>query len=472
MLKKVICLTLLFVLLTQFNHAEAATVCLPSSYTGGTLTADSAFCTFQSPYTLTTDVIVEDGVTLYVEQGVTVRWEGERQLVVFGSLQATGTASEQITFTSATVPPEPHLAWWGIDFQPGSVDNELVFVNVEYTTGMFSIAGVRTHTDDLSFRNSTIRNGLGNGLEIHNAAPFLWQLDFIDNGGAAIVVSGESSPDWFGLDASGNGFDGVRFSANGSTSADLTLGDNGITDYQFTGDYTVEAATTMTIFPATTVGFKASECGDGLITVHGSLSAIGTSDRRINFTGQQVGCRGAGEWEGVHFSTTSHSNVLEYVNMFEGGGFGSSPMLRVETSGLSIRYSSLSQSGNAAMRVEAGSPMISHSNVFNNSGGIVNTGTGIVRAECVYWGATSGANSADNPTGTGQTVTGNADTLPYRTQFFLIEDTNCTATPTAVSMSYLAANGGGVRPIVILLAMLTLGCVSAMLRRYVVSAGG
>jgi hypothetical protein len=120
--------------------------------------------------------------------------------------------------------------------------------------------------------------------------------------------------------------------------------------------------------------------------------------------------------------------------MFDGGGFGE-PMVRVETSDLLIRYSSLSNSGADAVVVSSGSPTITQSNIFNNDGyGVRNTGAGTVHAVCNYWGDPSGPDAPANPGGSGQTVSGNANVLPFRTAFFLLEDDNCTPIPTAVEL--------------------------------------
>ena len=142
-------------------------------------------------------------------------------------------------------------------------------------------------------------------------------------------------------------------------------------------------------------------------------------------------------------------------------------MVSVQTSDLLIRYSSLSNSAGDAIQVFDSAPTITQSNIFNNAGDGLDHSTVMplnVNAACNYWGDPSGPDSADNPTGTGQTVVGNAIVQPFRTQFFLIEDDNCTASPTAVTLNANATVGQPTYSVALLLLValttVTLVCVS------------
>ena len=305
MLKKLIVLACLLLFSAQVIGAEAApsVVCLPSDFSGGTIIEDSAFCDFGTPYTLTADVYVPPSWTLFIEQGVVIEWEGPYELHVDGSLQAIGTASDPITITSGRAPQQPG-DWRYILLGENSTDNELVYVIIEYA-GFTNLPAIRVRTDDFSFRNSTIRNNLQEGVWVQGSDPFLWELDVVDNGASAVLVAGASSPDWFHFDVSGNGYNGVELSGV-EVNSDLMLGFNGIMDYRLTDDLTVNEDVTLTIMPGTTIGFKHSTCGQGRIDVHGSLIAEGTSESRIGFTGQQTSCRGSGRVGEYSISSDKH----------------------------------------------------------------------------------------------------------------------------------------------------------------------
>jgi hypothetical protein len=81
---------------------------------GGTLAKDTVLMADQSPYTLTSDLIVPWGKRLTVEPGVTVKAAGHYVMRVNGDLIAKGTAQKPIVFTSAT--PEGPDDWRGIEF--------------------------------------------------------------------------------------------------------------------------------------------------------------------------------------------------------------------------------------------------------------------------------------------------------------------------------------------------------------------
>ena len=66
----------------------------------GALSSDTTWSLADSPFTVTGNVLVPNGVTLTIEAGVTVRINSEKYLKVQGSLIAIGTESSKITFTS------------------------------------------------------------------------------------------------------------------------------------------------------------------------------------------------------------------------------------------------------------------------------------------------------------------------------------------------------------------------------------
>ena len=70
-------------------------VCIEGTVTGSQWQADSAF-----PYVVTGDVTVGDGAQLDIEQGAVLKFESGNQLTVQGSLNALGTESSEIVFTS------------------------------------------------------------------------------------------------------------------------------------------------------------------------------------------------------------------------------------------------------------------------------------------------------------------------------------------------------------------------------------
>jgi parallel beta-helix repeat protein len=66
----------------------------------GKITIDITWTGLKSPYIVVGDVIVDNGTTLTIEPGVSVKFDGKYSLIVNGTLNATGTKSKSIIFTS------------------------------------------------------------------------------------------------------------------------------------------------------------------------------------------------------------------------------------------------------------------------------------------------------------------------------------------------------------------------------------
>ncbi|MBW1982657.1 MAG: right-handed parallel beta-helix repeat-containing protein, partial [Deltaproteobacteria bacterium] len=77
---------------------------LPNSFAAtevcGSIAADTIWTSMDSPYIVTCDVSVDKDVTLRINPGVEVRFDGPYVLTVSGTLIARGTSTEKILFTS------------------------------------------------------------------------------------------------------------------------------------------------------------------------------------------------------------------------------------------------------------------------------------------------------------------------------------------------------------------------------------
>ncbi len=88
-----------------------------STEVSGFISSDTTWNAGGSPYVATGSVIVRSGVTLTIEPGVQVRFQGGRALLVEGALVARGTAERNIIFTSDS----PGERWGYIRFNDTSV---------------------------------------------------------------------------------------------------------------------------------------------------------------------------------------------------------------------------------------------------------------------------------------------------------------------------------------------------------------
>ena len=376
------------------------------SVNGTTITEDYTWGQGMNVYLIRSSVEVANDVTLDVLPGTTVGFIGEdTTITVDGTLDAQGTSSEPIRFTSAQSTPAPGL-WRKIVFNSLSTDNVLDHVTIEY--GGYFQPMVDVRTDDLTVSNTIIRESADIGMQLNDASPTISTTTFTDNAQRALELSGSSFPTLSELSASGNSFNGVAITGTTITE-DYTWG-QGSDNYLVAGSVMLNPDTTLDVVPGTTVQFIGE---DTTITVDGTFTAVGTADDSILFTSGRP-TPVPGQWKQIVFNDDSQNSVLEYVTVEYGGYFD--PVIAIGTSSVSIRNSTIARSADAGIEVFAGSPTITNNNIVENMiWGLRNTSSGTVRATCNWWGDASGPTNDANPDGLGQIVSDNVIFNPWLT---------------------------------------------------------
>jgi len=100
---------------------------------GGLITTNTVWRLANSPYLVTNSLLVQTGVTLTIEAGVDVLFNGPYKIQVEGALIAIGQPAQPIRFTSAQSNPQPG-DWTGIVFTDSSAD-AIFDNNDEYSSG-------------------------------------------------------------------------------------------------------------------------------------------------------------------------------------------------------------------------------------------------------------------------------------------------------------------------------------------------
>jgi hypothetical protein len=121
------------VLVTMFGAMLNVPVVKGSTYVGGPITSDTTWTEANSPYIVTSNVLVSQGVTLTIEPGVTVRFNDGLSLRIDGTLIARGNSSNIITFTSNKFPQT--AGDWGNLFFTGTSVDATFDVGGNYTGG-------------------------------------------------------------------------------------------------------------------------------------------------------------------------------------------------------------------------------------------------------------------------------------------------------------------------------------------------
>ncbi|MHC4501366.1 MAG: right-handed parallel beta-helix repeat-containing protein, partial [Planctomycetota bacterium] len=155
----------------------------------GLISTDTAWTLSGSPYVVIANVLVNSGVTLTIEPGVTVKFDSGNVLQVNGTLIASGTNTSKITFTSNQSMPAPG-DWVSITFADPAVDAAydaqgdytggciIEYAIVEYggggtvdSTATVSSGAIQAIFSSPLIRNSVIKNSATAGIHVDNGGP-------------------------------------------------------------------------------------------------------------------------------------------------------------------------------------------------------------------------------------------------------------------------------------------------------------
>lgn len=313
-------LSVFFLAAGPVQAAPAACVAGPHS---GTITADETWCLTDSPHTLSTDVVVAQGVTLTIEPGVTVMSNSGQsaELKVQGHLEAVGAPTQPITFTRAV----GATYWPGLVFDgsAGQGGGNLQHAVVEHGNGTLSVGynpvnilALNVTTDTLVIEDSRIQNGQ-RGIRIIQSQVAISNTLFTGFNSATYApfqVEGSNTVLTLHNNTfSGNYYNRVLLMAEAMTAHGFTLtAQADLEGYWLQGDLTIPAGYTLGIEPGVTVmGNTTSE-----IKILGQLQAIGTPTQPITFTSDNT------YWVGLVFdgSTGQGGGTLRHTVVERGGG--------------------------------------------------------------------------------------------------------------------------------------------------------
>ena len=125
----------------------------------GYILANTTWEKAKSPYIVTCGVIVDSGITLTIEPGVEVRFDGNCSLTIDGTLIARGTSLNPIVFTANT------QYWAYIHFRDGSTD-AVYDVNGNYISGSI----LQYCTVEYAGQTAVTKNG---ALRLEKAHPYI-----------------------------------------------------------------------------------------------------------------------------------------------------------------------------------------------------------------------------------------------------------------------------------------------------------
>jgi hypothetical protein len=412
------------------------------------------------PYRVEESVDVEAGASLTIEPGVVVKSYGGNGIVVKGSLEAQGSDTKPVVFTSSTddenggdtngdgtetTAEAGH--WAGIEFREGSsglLDHcRILYAGwsmfTEGTYAAYVDAAVVCRVDAApTISSCEIANIAGDGVRIHEtASPTIIDNDFNGVGWPVYANTWSALP----ADVSGNAYTDVQNFGIYYNDPDVPEGQqitwpaypDGL-PYRIEESVDVETGASLTIQP----GVVVKSYGGNAVVVKGSLEALGTATEPIIFTsaiddengGDTNGdgdetTAGAGQWSGIEFRAGS-SGALDHCrilyagwSMFTEGTYSAyvdaAVVCRVDASP-AITNSEISQIAGDAVRVlENANPLLSPGLLLQDiSGfGVRNESTAEIDARNAWWGDASGPTHSGNVSGTGFEVSDLVDYAPY-----------------------------------------------------------
>jgi hypothetical protein len=320
-------------------------------HSGGTITTNTTWYASGNDHIVTGNTTVASGATLTIEDGCVVRFESARSLTVHGTLNAWGSSGTGVLFTRNDETDE----WNGLLFYSGSSGN-LEYCTIEHATysngygiyasgDMPTLANCTVRNNDYGLYASGITNptlsspntfqdnnlnavlftnctlpsisnqtmtghtGADGAIYMNNTGEFhIGTGNTITGNSWGLVMTINSYPD---AASSGNiplagntNDDGIKVSG-GTAGAGKIWRDVGA-DYIVTANSTIGASGSLTIEDGVNVRFENARA----LTVHGTLSAPGSSGTGVLFTRRDE----TDEWNGLLFYSGSSGN-LQYCTI-------------------------------------------------------------------------------------------------------------------------------------------------------------
>lgn len=294
------------------------------SYRGSTTTEDVTWNKLTVPTRLSGSIdLIGSAVTIQAGARFLGQSGSGLEITPNGSLNATGTASDMISFTGEQ---DTDGVWRGLNFQSNNVSNNLIYCVIS-NGGQdgFDGAGLKANVfaegdGRLVIQNSTISKSGDAGVYIRNNTSKL--PDFSSNTLTDNVFPVRAAPaNWHYLDGqsdyTGNTNDLIDgFWSNGSQVSTVTWAALNV-PYRLAANIETWTQGGITI----EAGAEISSRADGGISVSQDafLNIAGTAANPVIMRGDQ---NVTGYWRGIRFNSNNASNIVTNLNISNGGSRG------------------------------------------------------------------------------------------------------------------------------------------------------
>jgi len=358
------------------------------------------------------DFTISDSQVLTIDPGNIIKFDGDRQLIVQGSMMAVGTNTNPITFTSNAAVPAPGN-WENIYFNAVDYISELSYCHVYYGGSLNGSIYTRNNTYWwVRMLFSEIAYSASYGIYNHTTST------------SEVVVCDihdcNDNPIRTGANSAGRISDYCSFTNNTSNAirvdgqnitGNWVWADNDI-PFIIWGSVILDNGHWVELSPGVEIRFNAGT----LFQISGQLIANGEPSNHIIFTTNQ-GVPTPGYWDRLYFYNANPGTILNYCDVSYGGSLYANIEIRNCSGNVTITNSTVKNSLNDGIYIrENSNPLILNSTVtqsgkigvniigacipvfgsddtewneiFNNTGDELHNGTSDIEAKYIYWGST------------------------------------------------------------------------------------